>query len=130
MLTAKGDSFNKEWLAAAYSAEQHLPVIDAPDTVKRGDIVKVKVRINRTEHDIRWISVYFQPRGEHNLQQLGRFEFMPRGEESGDTGEGAACTRLEGVMRFRVEKSGTIFVSSYCNVHGLWENFRDITMLE
>ena len=30
--------------------------------------------------------------------------------------------------KFKAEKSGTIYATSYCNIHGLWENSTDLVV--
>ena len=52
--------------AADWKKEKHVPVIEAPDAVKKGDVVRVTVSVgkeiphpNTTPHHIRWIEVYF-----------------------------------------------------------------------
>ena len=67
---------------ADWKSEKHVPVIEAPEKVKAGEVFEVKIRVgkeiphpNTTEHHIRWISLYFQPEGDKFTYQIGRYEF-------------------------------------------------------
>jgi len=55
---------------ADWKQEKHVPVIEAPETIKKDGAVKVVVTVgkeiahpNTTEHHIAWISVFFQAEG-------------------------------------------------------------------
>jgi superoxide reductase len=102
--------------------------------VKKGEIFQVKVRVgkevdhpNKTEHHIRWIAVYFKPEGGKFPYQIGKAEFTAHGESPEGPDTSAVYTHHSAVFSFKTGKSGTIFASSYCNIHGLWKNSRDIT---
>ena len=45
-------------------------------------------------------------------------------------GESDIFTAPFGVARFKANKSGTILASSYCNIHGLWENSQELKVEE
>jgi len=52
--------------SADWKKEKHVPVIDSPDSAKKGEAVKVTLTVgkeiphpNTTAHHIRWIAVYF-----------------------------------------------------------------------
>lgn len=40
--------------------------------------------------------------------------------------EGPVYTHHSVVASMKIEKSGTLFATSLCNVHGLWENSQEI----
>ena len=57
-----------------FKKEKHVPVIEAPSTVKKAEQIEVIVSIgkeishpNTTQHHISWISIFFLPDGE-NIQ--------------------------------------------------------------
>jgi superoxide reductase len=113
--------------SADWKKEKHVPVIEAPDAVKKGDAVQVTVSVGReiahpntTPHHIRWIEVYFQPEGSKFPFQVSRCEFTAHGEspEGPDTSTVYASPNV--LCTFKTEKPGTILASSYCNIHGLW----------
>ncbi len=118
----------KELLQSAdWKKEKHVPVIDAPDAIKKGDSVKIAVAVgkeiahpNTTEHHIRWIEVYFLPDGEKFPCQIGRSEFTAHGESAQGPNMSTIFTNPDSVTTLKTEKSGTIMASSYCNIHGLW----------
>jgi len=118
-----------------WKSEKHVPVIDAPDKAKKGEAVKVTVGIgkeiahpNTTEHHISWVEVAFHPDGEKFPYQIGRFEFSAHGASIQGPNTSTLYTIPEGVCSFKTEKSGTLLATSYCNIHGLWENARTITV--
>jgi superoxide reductase len=125
--------FKDLWQSADWKLEKHIPVIEAPDKVKKGEFFKVTVSVGRqiphpntTEHHIRWVEVYFLAEGEKFPYQIGKFEFTTHGESAQGPNMSAIYTQPEVVCSFKTEKSGTIFASSYCNIHGLWKNSQEI----
>lgn len=121
--------------SADWKSEKHIPVIDAPDSVKKGEFFKVTVTVgkeiahpNTTEHHIRWISVYFQPQNEKFPYQIGKFEFTAHGESAQGPNTSTVFAHPEAVFMFKTEKSGKIFSSSYCNIHGLWQHSKELSV--
>ena len=111
-----------------WKGEKHVPVIHAPEKVKKGDIIELKVNIgeeishpNTLEHYISWIKVYFHPEGSKFPVELGTYDFAAHGEHG-------TFTEPDVTVKFKAEKSGTILASSYCNIHGLWENGKELTV--
>ncbi len=118
---------------ADWKAEKHVPVIDAPSSAKKGELIKVSVSIgkevahpNTTEHHIRWIDVYFLPDGETAPVQIGKAEFTAHGESAKGPNLGSVYTHHEAQLCFKTEKSGTLLACGYCNIHGLWQNGKKI----
>ncbi len=121
--------------AADWKKEKHVPVIDAPDTAKKSEFFKITVSVgkeiahpNTTEHHIRWTEVYFLADGEKFPYQIGRFEFNAHGESTLGINTSTIYTRPEVVCSFKTDKPGTILASSYCNIHGLWQNSKTIAV--
>ena len=122
---------------ADWKAEKHVPVIEAPEKVKKEDPVKITVSVgkqiphpNTTEHHIRWIEVYFLPKGEKFPYQIGRFEFNAHGESTQAPNISTIYTQPGVTFDFKTQKSGSIFATSYCNIHGLWEGSKELEVLE
>jgi superoxide reductase len=118
---------------ADWKTEKHVPVIDAPDKIKKGEAVKITVIIgkeiahpNTTEHHIRWIQVFFHPEGEQYAYQLAQCEFTAHGESVKGANEGPAYTHHSATVSAMIKKAGTIHAMSLCNIHGLWENSAEI----
>lgn len=116
-----------------WKAEKHVPCIDSPDKIKKGDVVTMTVGIgkeiahpNTTEHHISWISVYFHPKGEKFPVELGTFSFSAHGASAQGPNTSTVYTLPEVKTSFRTEKSGVILAVSYCNIHGLWESVKSI----
>ena len=121
--------------SADWKAEKHVPVIDAPDSVKKGEFFKVTATVgkeiahpNTTEHHIRWISVYFQPQNEKFPYQIGKFEFTSHGESAQGPNTSTVFTHPEVTFMFKTEKPGKLFSSSYCNIHGLWQYSKELSI--
>jgi superoxide reductase len=119
--------------SADWKTEKHVPVIEAPDKVKKSEFFKVIVSVgkeiphpNTTEHHIRWIEVYFLADGEKFPYQLGKFEFTAHGESTQGPNTSTIYTYPEATCNFKTEKSGAILASSYCNIHGLWQSSKKI----
>lgn len=119
--------------SADWKQEKHVPVIEAPDKVKKGEFFKITLTVgkeiphpNKTEHHIRWIAVYFHPKGEKFPYQIGKFDFTAHGESAQGADTSTIYTHPEAVLSFKTEKAGTISAISYCNIHGLWQNSKDI----
>lgn len=121
--------------AADWKKEKHVPVIEAADKVKKGESITVNISVgkeiphpNATEHHIRWIEVYFLPAGEKFPYQVARFEFVAHGESAQGPNTSTVFTQPQVAFSFKTEKSGTIFASSYCNIHGLWQSNKELVI--
>ena len=119
--------------AADWKKEKHVPVIEAPDKVKKGELVRLMVSVgkeiphpNETKHHIRWIAVYFLPKGEKFPYQIGKLEFGAHGESTNGPDTSTIYSEPAGGLGFKTDKPGTILASSYCNIHGLWQNSKEI----
>ena len=100
--------------------KKHLPIIELPDKVGQNEPFEVNVRVggidgvehpNETGHFIEWVELY-----------------------SGDTFVGR-CHYCGGtsypVARFKLKLShahGPLKAWAKCNLHGLWEETKDITV--
>ncbi|MCM8789459.1 MAG: class II SORL domain-containing protein [Candidatus Omnitrophica bacterium] len=119
--------------SADWKQEKHVPVIEAPAKAKKGEFFKITVTVgkgiphpNTTEHHIRWIAVYFLAEGEKFPYQIGTFEFNSHGESTQGPNTSTIYTQPEITCSFRTDKKGTIFASSYCNTHGLWQGSKTL----
>ncbi|MDD5045053.1 MAG: class II SORL domain-containing protein [Candidatus Omnitrophica bacterium] len=120
---------------ADWKAEKHVPVIEAAEKIKKGEACKITAVVgkeiphpNTTEHHIRWIVLFFLPDGEKFPYQIARVEFGTHGESVQGPNTSTIFTHPEVTVNFKTEKSGTILASSYCNIHGLWENSRKLSV--
>jgi superoxide reductase len=119
--------------SADWKTEKHVPVIECPDEVRANEMFDVKVSIgkevshpNTTEHHIRWIQLFFHPAGDKFAYQVGNYEFTAHGESAEGANAGPVYTNHSVTTTLKVTKSGTFHATSLCNIHGLWENTRDI----
>lgn len=125
--------FKDLFQTADWKQEKHVPVIEAADKVKKGQFLKITVSVgkeiphpNTTEHHISWIEVYFLPQGEKFPYQIGKVEFTAHGESIQGPNTSTVYTHPEVVLSLKTDKSGSIFASSYCNIHGLWQNAKKL----
>jgi len=116
---------------ADWKKEKHVPVIDAPDSIKKGDAVKVTLTVgkeiahpNTTAHHIAFVAAYFLPDGEKFPYQVARIEFASHGASTQGPDTSTVYTSPDTAFTLKTEKPGTILVTSYCNIHGLWESSR------
>ncbi len=127
--------FDELYQSADWKKEKHVPVIEAPDSVKKGEIFKLTVSVgkeiahpNKTEHHISWISVYFLPDGEKFPYQIGKASFCAHGASIQGPDTSTVYTHHEATLSFKTDKPGTILVSSLCNIHGLWQNAKKLSV--
>jgi superoxide reductase len=127
--------FKDLFQSADWKKEKHAPAIEAPDKIKKGEVVSIKVSVgkeiahpNTTAHHIRWIAVFFLPSGEKFPCQIGKFEFASHGESGQGPDTSTIYTSPDVNLKFKTEKSGAILASSYCNIHGLWQSSKEIAV--
>lgn len=124
-----GDQFQ----SADWKAEKHVPVIECADEVGADENFDITVTIgkeishpNTTEHHISWIQLFFKPEGEKFTHQAGNYEFSAHGESTEGANAGSVYTHHAVTTTLRIKKSGVLYASSLCNIHGLWENSKAV----
>lgn len=127
--------FKDLFQGADWKQEKHVPVIEAADKVKKGAFFPLIVSVgkeiphpNTTSHHIRWIGVYFLPEGEKFPYEIGKFEFSSHGESTQGADTSTVYTHPEVAIKFKTDKPGVILASSYCNIHGLWQSSKELTV--
>ncbi|MFW5799755.1 MAG: class II SORL domain-containing protein [Spirochaetota bacterium] len=126
-------NFGELFQTGDWKKEKHSPVIEAPESAKADENIEIKASIgkevphpNTTEHHIRWITLVFKPDNDKFSYELGRYEFNAHGESVKGADEGPAYTEPFLSTTVKLRESGTIYATSYCNKHGLWENQKKI----
>ncbi|KNF07774.1 desulfoferrodoxin, ferrous iron-binding domain [Gottschalkia purinilytica] len=111
-----------------WKGEKHVPAILAPEKASAGEEIEVKVSIgeeikhpNTHEHHIAWVKVFFKPDDFKFPIEIGSYSFNAHGESD-------VFTEPVIVSKFIANKSGKIYALSYCNIHGLWENSKDLSV--
>jgi len=127
--------FGDVFQTADWKKEKHVPLIECPDSVKSGEMFDITVTIgkevahpNTTDHHIRWIQVFFQPAGGKFTYQLANCEFAAHGESTEGADKGPVYTNHSATITVKLNQPGTIHALSFCNIHGFWENSRDIAV--
>jgi len=121
--------------SADWKKEKHVPAIEAPDVVKAGQPFTVTVSVgkeiahpNTTAHHIAWIDVYFKPEADKFLYQVGHFDFTGHGASAKGADTGPVYTHPIATLSMTVDGPGAIVAVEHCNIHGLWESSKDITV--
>jgi len=119
--------------SADWKTEKHVPVIDGPDKIKKGEVLKIEVSVgkqithpNTTEHHIKSIEVYFLAAGEKFPYQVARFEFNTHGESIQGPNTSTIFSEPTIITSFKTEKNGVIMATSYCNIHGIWKSEKEL----
>jgi len=121
-------SIGKYLQTGDWKGEKHVPVIHVPDKIKADEGFELKASIgdaikhpNTLEHHICWIKVFYVEKDGKFPVELATFNFQAHGEAG-------AFTEPVGVAEGKLHTSGKIHAVSYCNIHGLWESSKDITV--
>ena len=127
--------FGEVFQSADWKTEKHVPIIDCPDSVRSGEKFDIRVSVgkevahpNTTEHHIRWIQIFFHPKGGKFTFQLAHCEFTAHGEAVDGQNKGPVYTDHSAAITAILKQSGTVYAFSFCNINGLWENSREITV--
>lgn len=125
--------FKDLFQSADWKTEKHVPVITAPDTVKKGEMFSVNATLgkeiahpNTTQHHIKWMAVYFHPQNEKYPYEIGRFEFSAHGSSVKGADTSTVYTHHEVTLKFKTDFPGTIYASAFCNIHGLWQSSKEL----
>jgi superoxide reductase len=126
-----GDQFQ----TADWKTEKHVPVIECPDSVEAGERFTIEVSVgkevphpNTTEHHIRWIQLFFKPQDDKYSYQLGNFEFTAHAESVQGANQGPVHVEPVATAVAMINKPGTILALSLCNIHGLWESSKEVSV--
>lgn len=104
----------------------HLPVIEAPNKVKKGEYFNFKVVVNKdidepSEIDPPrfWFTVYFLPHESERLYQVVQPLFATQKDAA--VGINSIHNRVlyQASFQFKTEKTGTIYAAAYCPIHRL-----------
>jgi superoxide reductase len=129
----KMKEFAELFKTADWKTEKHVPIIDCQDEIKAGELFIATISVgkeiahpNTTEHHIRWITVYFQAEGEKSPFEVGHFEFSAHGESPEGPNKGPVSTNHEVAITLKINKSGVMYATSFCNIHGMWRSEKEI----
>lgn len=132
-LAGVGDLYKTE----DWRIEKHVPAIICPDVFGAGETTAVTVSVgeeiphpNTTNHHIRWIRLYFMPEGGSFAYEIGHFEFNAHGASTEGPDTSTLYTRPRVTVEFRTEVPGTLYATTFCNIHGLWESSKGIGIRE
>jgi len=103
----------KDWTALTEMAKKHVPIIEAPASVKANEPFQVKIKIggidgvehpNMLGHWINWVILYA------DIRPIGQIYFYP-----------TMTNGYVATMHVTLEQSATLIAQGYCNLHGVWE---------
>ncbi|MFC4804822.1 class II SORL domain-containing protein [Filifactor villosus] len=120
--------FNDFIKSGDWKGEKHVPVINCPDTFSKDEVTEVSLSIgdaiahpNTPEHYIAWFKLFFIPEGGKNIIELADAKFSAHGETN-------SFSEPKAVVGVKLPSSGKLVALSYCNIHGLWENSKDVVV--
>lgn len=113
--------------------EKHVPVIEAPGQVRADETVEISVSVgkeiphpNTAEHHIVWTKLFFMAEDSLFPIEVGDYTFSAHSHPDQGTVAAEAEPTLTAAVRFI--SSGRLMALSYCNLHGLWQSEREITV--
>jgi superoxide reductase len=120
---------------ADWKNEKHVPVIECDDQVEEGKLFDVKAVIgkeiahpNTSNHHIKWIQLFFKPEGDKFTYQVGHYEFIAHGESTEGPDKGPVHSQHTVLTSMKINQPGELIALSFCNIHGLWENSKSVTL--
>ena len=103
--------------AAKEGREKHAPHLTAPAKASAGVPFTVEVIVgkekrhpNTIEHHIKWVQLFAKEDGDKPIVHIATFDLGPAFAEPRIT------------VPVMLEKTSTLYVLAYCNIHGVWEN--------
>lgn len=127
--------FSNLFQTGDWKKEKHVPVIQLPESVKKGEFFTVTATIgkevshpNKTEHHISWIALYFQADGEKFPYQIGKAEFSAHGASVQGADTSSVYTHHDVSLSFKTDKPGILYAVSLCNIHGLWQSSKEVNI--
>ena len=113
--------------SADWKSEKHVPVIECAETVAAGESLAITVSVgkeiphpNTSVHFIAWIALHYVAEGSKMSVELARCEFSSHGASADGADKGPAYTQSTVTISAKLAKSGKLYATSYCNIHGLW----------
>ncbi len=120
-----------------WRSEKHVPMIECPVEFKAGEPTTVTVTVgkeiahpNTAAHHIRWIRLYFLPADSTLPYEVASLEFGAHGESVIGADTSTLYTEPKVSVDVRTEVPGAFYATAYCNIHGLWESAKAITVVK
>lgn len=114
---------------ADWKSEKHVPVIECASSVAAGEELVVTLSVgkeiahpNTTAHHISWMALHYVPEGSKISFELSRCEFSAHGAGAAGADSGPAHTLSGTTVKVKLAKTGKLYATSYCNIHGLWSS--------
>ena len=127
--------FGELYQTADWKTEKHVPVIELPGRIRAGEPFEASVSVgkeiahpNTTEHNIRWIELFYKPAGGAPVLEVGRYDFTAHGESGKGPNQGPVHAAPSVKVTLVLKESGTLHALSFCNIHGLWESSVPVTL--
>jgi superoxide reductase len=116
---------------AERKTQSHTPVIGCPDKVEADKIFQIKISLgdslghpDTNEHHVCRVSLYYSDSEGKTVRQIAGVEF-----QSHSPGKDA-LSRYETIIDAKIAESGVLHAMAYCNLHGLAEAIRQITVFK
>jgi superoxide reductase len=125
---------SKKWIQTAdWKSEKHVPVIEIKkvEDGKATVVVSVGKEIahpNTTAHHIKWLDLFFWPEGDKFPYEIGYATFDSHGASAQGPDTSGVYAEPVAQFVFKINKSGTLMATSYCNIHGLWKSEEELKL--
>jgi superoxide reductase len=118
-----------------WETEKHVPFIECPSSIERGVPFDVTVTLgknqahpNTTEHHIRWMSLHFKPQDENKTYEVAHYQIGGHGESPKGPNEEPVHTGHTFVCEVTLKSAGMLYALASCNIHGLWEHSKELSI--
>ena len=109
--------------------QNHTPVIECPDKVEADKIFQIKLSLGNgighpdtNEHHICRVSLYYSDNEGKTVRQIAGIKYDSHSPNRD------ALSRYETTVDAKIPESGVLHAIAYCNIHGLAEAIKQITV--
>ncbi|MFO7937941.1 MAG: class II SORL domain-containing protein [Kiritimatiellia bacterium] len=120
---------------ADWKNEKHVPVIDCDDNIAADTCTQITISVgkeiphpNTSGHHIVWVALHYVPEGSQVSVEIARTEFSAHAASADGKDSGQAKTCSSVTVSASLKKSGTLYATAYCNIHGLWASEKTVTV--
>ena len=112
------------------NTEKHIPVIECPVEFKVGEPTTVTVTVGKEVPHPNSTGHHFIPADSTLPYEVGSFEFGTHGGSVLGPDSSTLYVDPKITIDFRTGVPGVFYATAYCNIHGLWESAKAITVVE
>jgi superoxide reductase len=128
--------FRNKSLLKEKKEQKHLPLIEAPNKVKRGENFDFEITVNqdmtvrrRGDQQRFWITVYFLPQESSIAYKVVQPLSAAQKEVRKDSDSPPSPILYKASFQLKTEKAGTIYAAAYCPIHGLSQSRTSVEVI-